>query len=202
MLIHNSPPNYQILYLSPLRDACLTRRNSGGHYAPSIATHLLAANSNNSSSAKIGVKTVGIINGFIDTAIQMESYPRFSQNNTYGIQLYDAKIAEAALQSFNEPQTGCKTLAASCNQAAASKDPNDAVPDPDVIQACAAAFVACYENVYLPVELFSGVSPRPPQRSGSQQALPTCLLTISRETRLISCISTRVSSLPCMQKVT
>ena len=144
------------------------RFNSGGHYAPSIASAIMSkkapgqkrqddSSSKGQPARKLGVKTVGIINGWIDIAVQADAFPVFAVNNTYGIQAYNQSVADEALAALTAPG-GCYDAIKQCRQLVVAKDPKGYLNDPDVVQACALGFQICWGGVYQPFETYSGVS--------------------------------------------
>ena len=146
----------------------------GGHFAPALADTIIRERnpatrelSKNVPRGKhgdrthqafdIGIDTVGIINGFYDLKIQAESFPDFAVNNTYGIKAYSQKMFANTSESFKS-QGGCLDLAEKCNQLMAEGDPKHFANNATVLEQCGKAFEVCWNKVYLPYELESGVS--------------------------------------------
>lgn len=108
---------------------------SGGHWAPAIATELL-------KQGKIGVNSVGIINGIIDIFAQAASWPDFAVNNTYGIQTTSPVFLSQAIQLYNMPG-GCKEQGDYCRALQAQETPNTYANTRTVATACSSAVDAC-----------------------------------------------------------
>ncbi len=131
----------------PFTPTDLTPTSSGGFYAPSIATQLLKQN-------KIGVSSVGIINGIIDLLIQTPAYPQFAVNNTYGIKaITDAQGADA-LDAFYRPGGG-RDQTIACKALQAQYDPNNYGKNVTVNDICNQAIFYGLAFVYGPYEQYS-----------------------------------------------
>ncbi|KAK3684819.1 carboxypeptidase S1 [Podospora appendiculata] len=114
----------------------------GGHYAPDLAARLLARNRqyNPSSSFRINVDSVGIINGVIDLLTQVPYYPQFAVNNTYGIKAISDAAAASALQAYAAPG-GCRDQATACQQLQLQYDPQNTGSNASINAVCGYAFV-------------------------------------------------------------
>lgn len=109
-----------------------------------MATQLLKQN-------KIGVSSVGIINGIIDLLIQAPAYPRFAVNNTYGINAITDAEAAQALNAFDQPGGG-RDLALACEALQAQYDPNNYGNNLTVNNFCQQAVNYNLGYVYYPYE--------------------------------------------------
>lgn len=139
---------------------------SGGHYAPAVASILTGTrkkcrSGHHGNTFTIGVDSVGIINGFIDPVLQMNYFPTFAVNNTYGIKAYDDSVAEQIVDNLNQPD-GCKDRTGYCVAQQAAFDPNNYGNNDTVNNICLGVFSWCWENVYGPFEALSGVGRRSP----------------------------------------
>ncbi|OIW29530.1 alpha/beta-hydrolase [Coniochaeta ligniaria NRRL 30616] len=123
----------------------------GGFYAPSLATQLLQQN-------KIGVSSVGIIDGVIDLLIQAPAYPQFAVNNTYGIKAISDAQAADALNAFYQPG-GARDQTIACKALQAQYDPNDYGNNLTVNNICNQAIYYGLAYVYGPYEAFSNRHP-------------------------------------------
>ena len=78
----------------------------GGHYGPTFFDYFQTQNdlieSGQANGTKLVMDTLGIGNGIISEKIQAPYYPRFAQNNTYGIKAINDTIAQYALLSYCE----------------------------------------------------------------------------------------------------
>lgn len=108
---------------------------SGGHWAPAIASELL-------KQGKIGVNSVGIINGIIDIFEQAASWPDFAVNNTYSIQTTAPALLSQAIQYYSMPG-GCRDQGNNCRALQAQGDPNNYANNGTVNSACSTAVNTC-----------------------------------------------------------
>lgn len=122
----------------------------GGHYIPTYANYFAEQNarlaeSNCTEEAEIalGIDTVGLVNACIDN-IQMETYPEFAYNNTYGIQAINSSVYASALEAVPV----CRNLSATCVELADSKDPQGFGNVPEVNKACFTAYNYCFKNLH------------------------------------------------------
>jgi carboxypeptidase C (cathepsin A) len=122
----------------------------GGHYGPSFADYFERQNkkildgSIDSSALPLKLDTVGIVNGCIDILTQIDQYPHFAYNNTYGIQAINETEFQSALNAFPK----CRELVDTCKAVAAKDDPNTVGNNAAVNTACAGAFEYCFNNMW------------------------------------------------------
>jgi carboxypeptidase C (cathepsin A) len=102
------------------------------------------------NTLEIKLTSLGIVNGLIDQRIQMPYYPKFANNNTYGIQAIDLTTMLNDLSDLRSPG-GCDDLIATCRSVMDSADPNGYGDVPLVNDACKAAQSKCapIQNSYL-----------------------------------------------------
>ncbi len=142
----------------------------GGHFAPALADTIMRENNpvtsqlrkqpkkgDKSKVFKIGIDTVGVINGFFDMIIQGRTFPDFAMNNTYGIRAYSEANYTAALEAYGS-KGGCRDQGQACNRIMAESDPQHFANNETVLELCGKAFELCWNQVYLPYDLYSGVS--------------------------------------------
>ena len=142
----------------------------GGHFAPALADTILREadpatsqlhkqpkKGGKTKAFKVGIDTVGVINGFFDMIIQGQTFPNFAMNNTYGIKAYSKANYTAALEIF-ESRGGCHDQAQACNRLMATGDPSHFANNQTVLEQCGKAFELCWNQVYLPYDMYSGVS--------------------------------------------
>ncbi|KAH6625182.1 Alpha/Beta hydrolase protein [Boeremia exigua] len=121
-----------------------------GHYNPSYADYfeqrntLITEGKHNGSAIEIHIDTVGLVNACIDIDTQIEFYPEFAYNNTYGLQLINDTQYESAHAALPE----CKRMTATCRALADAKDPRGLGNQPDVNKACLGAFLYCFSNLH------------------------------------------------------
>jgi carboxypeptidase C (cathepsin A) len=102
----------------------------GGVYGPAFADYFeqqnakrLSGNFASNETLEIKLKSLGIVNGLVDTSIQAPSWPRFAYNNTYGLQVIDQTTELNTLSSINNSDSGCKAQIAKCRDSAKKNDP-------------------------------------------------------------------------------
>jgi hypothetical protein len=102
------------------------------------------------STLEIELHSLGIINGLIDQQIQMPFYPKFANNNSYGISASDLTTTYNALSSIDAPN-GCLALIELCRSMMYSSDPDGYGNNQTVNEACATAQTSCnsIQNLYL-----------------------------------------------------
>jgi carboxypeptidase C (cathepsin A) len=130
----------------------------GGHYVPTFSSFFEAQNELIDSASekcpiKLGIDTVGIVNGCIDMLTQVPFYPKMAKNNTYGLDLMSDEAYAAAVKSFPK----CKVLTEACQSAAYRLDPMNTGANDEVNQECKKAFDFCYNSMAGPF-VASGVS--------------------------------------------
>ncbi|KAK8073773.1 Alpha/Beta hydrolase protein [Apiospora phragmitis] len=145
--------------LRPLRNFSKSGCSSiGGHYAPAIAKLLQSRAHSHSGALPVTVDTVGIISGFTDWQIQVESFPRFAINNTYGIQAYDLEVAESAAYNWSSPG-GCKEQVERCRALTPNSYRDQFGTNSTVMEVCGGASIWCWNNVYGAYDALSGRDP-------------------------------------------
>lgn len=119
-----------------------------GHYNPVYADYfeqqndLVANGSINGSAIELHIDTVGLVNACIDIDTQIDYYPEFAYNNTYGLQI----INETQYNSARAASSQCKNLTASCRALADAQDPKGLGNKPEVNRACLGAFLYCFSK--------------------------------------------------------
>jgi serine carboxypeptidase len=99
----------------------------------------------------IRLSALGIMNGFIDQAVQVPYYPKFAANNTYGVAAIDLTTMYNSISNLTAPG-GCIDLLTTCRSLMDKADPNGYGDVSAVNNACEAAQTSCnlIQNVYLP----------------------------------------------------
>jgi carboxypeptidase C (cathepsin A) len=102
------------------------------------------------STLEIQLTSLGIINGLVDQKIQMPYYPKFANNNTYGISAIDLTTMYNALSNLSA-LNGCNDLISTCRLVMDSSDPDGYGDVALVNEACNAAQLSCnlIQNVFL-----------------------------------------------------
>ncbi len=128
----------------------------GGKYGPAIGSFFSAQNRLResdpvfaNSTLEVNLKSLGIINGWIDLLVQTPYYPLFAYNNSYGIQTIDQLTQLNALSSYRSAG-GCEDLATSCRLQELVFDPVSGGDNALVNDACSQAQYSCQLNVIAP----------------------------------------------------
>jgi carboxypeptidase C (cathepsin A) len=102
------------------------------------------------NTLEISLTSLGIINGLIDQRIQMPFFPRFANNNTYGIEAINLTTMLNDLSDLRSPN-GCDDLILRCRGVMDSADPNGYGDVQSVNDACKDAQLKCapIQNSYL-----------------------------------------------------
>ena len=104
----------------------------GGHFAPATMKFFQEQNEKitngtiGQNAHHLHLETMGIINGVIDSNIQIEAMIRYSYNNSYNIQLYNQSHHDKLLHDFLKPG-GCRDQVLACR----SNPPPDNCVDVD-----------------------------------------------------------------------
>ncbi|KAF2401028.1 alpha/beta-hydrolase [Trichodelitschia bisporula] len=130
----------------------------GGIYGPAFATlfeeqNALRLNGTIDANATLDIRltSVGILNGLVDYKLQLPFYPKFANNNTYGIQAIDLTTSLNALSDFHSTG-GCQDMISQCRTLMQWADPEGNGDVRYVNNACSTAQSKCLatENVYGP----------------------------------------------------
>ena len=128
----------------------------GGKYGPAIGSFFSTQNSLResdpvfaNSTLEVNLKSLGIMNGWIDLLVQAPIYPLFAYNNSYGIQTIDQVTQLNALSSYRGAG-GCEDLTTSCRLQELVFDPDYSGDNALVNDACSQAQYSCQLNVIGP----------------------------------------------------
>jgi carboxypeptidase C (cathepsin A) len=128
----------------------------GGRYGPAIGSFFEAQSSRRqndptfaNSTLNLKLKSLGIINGWVDALVQTPSFPNFAYGNTYGIQAIDQVQQLNALSSYRGA-SGCQELLTSCRSQELAHDPENSGNTGFVNEACSEAAYRCQSDVYAP----------------------------------------------------
>jgi carboxypeptidase C (cathepsin A) len=122
----------------------------GGKYGPATAAYFEQQNQKirdgsiktASNQFLIHLDTLGIINGCVDDLAMSQSWPMIAFNNTYGIQVINETIYEAAMTAFSQPG-GCQSAILKCQSMAKQDDPENIGNNKMVNAACSEANLIC-----------------------------------------------------------
>lgn len=87
------------------------------------------------------------MNGCMDLLEQELSYAEFAYNNTYGINAINQTSYQTAIDSFNQPKTGCRDQIIRCQTLAARYDPLTIGANLTVNRICNNASQYCEDEV-------------------------------------------------------
>jgi len=130
----------------------------GGVYGPTFSDYFDEMNEkrangtiSKNSSVEIQLESLGIINGCMDFLTTGEYYPRFANNNTYGVEAINLEDALNQISTFHE-RGGCAEQIRACRTLAAKYDSEGEGDEQNVNDACSDAFTTCIaiENAYIP----------------------------------------------------
>ena len=128
----------------------------GGKYGPAFAAHferqnVLRKNGTipRNRTLEIRLTSLGIMQGCVDDLIQGPYYPRFANNNTYGIQALSIVDQVNAASSFLNAD-GCQQQIQACRNAVNSRDPQNEGDISTVNTICSNAQVLCNQQVIGP----------------------------------------------------
>lgn len=123
----------------------------GGFYGPVTTSYILSQNElitegrpTIANATVLPLRTLGILNGCIDSRAMTLGIPEFAYNNTYGIQAYSREVYEEAIANITRPETGCHALIDTCRSLAAEGDPEYFGTNETVNAACFSATYYCY----------------------------------------------------------
>lgn len=126
----------------------------GGRYGPAIGRFFEEQNNRRlsepafaNSTFDVSLKSLGILNGWIDSAVQSPAFPNFAYQNSYGIQTINQVQQLNALSSFHGAG-GCQELTITCRSLQLTLDPTGNGNIEQVNTACAAATYSCQANLY------------------------------------------------------
>ena len=134
----------------------------GGRYGPVFAETFEEQNAKRlngqlprNSTVELHLSSLGIVNGCIDMQTQVEYYPIFANNNTYGFKALKDDEASFYLSKYSA-KGGCKDLLNQCFTASEVSDPDDNGHVIDVNTVCRNAETAC--NQIMSIYINSGRS--------------------------------------------
>jgi carboxypeptidase C (cathepsin A) len=139
-----------------------------GFFAPATSAYFQRKNeeikngtSTDSKAKAIPLGTIGMNNGCVDSLSQAASFPEYAHNNTYGVQVIDDNVYDAALTNMTKAG-GCLDTINSCRSEAALSDPLGHGNNQTVNEICVMATYLCYFVIQGAYQENSNVSPPPP----------------------------------------
>ncbi|EQK99793.1 carboxypeptidase S1 [Ophiocordyceps sinensis CO18] len=131
----------------------LFSQSYGGVYGPIFAETWEAQNQkrltgvlNRDTTLELRLTSLGIMNGCVDSTLQVPTTPAFANNNTYGIKALSDNEASLYLGKFSA-SSGCKDLLAQCQTAAARQPWEGSGNQTDADAVCRQATLTCLDIV-------------------------------------------------------
>ena len=128
----------------------------GGKYGPAFAAHFERQNAlrRNGSLARnktleVHLTSLGIMQGCVDDLVQGPFYPRFANNNTYGIQALSIVDQSNAASGFLGAD-GCQQQIQACRNAVTANDPQNEGDVLSVNTICSNAQLVCNRQLIVP----------------------------------------------------
>ena len=130
----------------------------GGRYGPIFASTWeeqntkrgnLSVGSTSNKTVNIRLKSLGIIQGCVDDAVQAVYYPRFANENSYGIKAMALADQQASASSFFSAD-GCQQLITQCRTAVNASDPENDGDVQSVNDICRNAVETCQTRLVGP----------------------------------------------------
>lgn len=128
----------------------------GGKYGPAVGSLFEAQNTRRqidsefaATTINITLKSLGIINGWVDLLTQTPFHPKFAYENTYQIEAISQLQELNALSAYNNAN-GCQQQTAYCREQESSLDPLGLGNVDQVNQVCSQAQVYCQTYVVAP----------------------------------------------------
>lgn len=128
----------------------------GGKYGPAVGSFFRSQSDRRqrdldytNRTIEIGLKSLGIINGWIDLLTQAPFHPRFAYQNSYGIEAISQLQQLNSLSAYRSAD-GCQQLTLDCRALASARDPLGKGNIDEVNEACSAAQYLCQTQVVGP----------------------------------------------------
>ena len=137
-------------------DINLSAENYGGRHGPIFAEIFEEQNQrryngslNQDDTVPVHLVSLDLVNGGIDSALQVPEYIKFANGNTYGVQAVSDEDAEFYLNLY-EDLGKYRDLLARCTAAVADGDPDGEGDSIKINRICATADMACaqIESMY------------------------------------------------------
>ncbi|KAH0337683.1 alpha/beta-hydrolase, partial [Aureobasidium melanogenum] len=119
----------------------------GGHWVPTFADYFYKQNDRISSgglnATSLTIESLGLINACIDAETQIPFYPVMAANNTYGIKVFNDTTYASSMAALPK----CLNMTKTCRSLASRLDPEGWGNNTDVNNACASAYLYCFDAV-------------------------------------------------------
>ncbi|KAG9692005.1 alpha/beta-hydrolase, partial [Aureobasidium melanogenum] len=118
-----------------------------GHWVPTFADYFYKQNDRISSgdlnATSLTIESLGLINACTDAETQIPFYPVMAANNTYGIKVFNDTTYADSMAALPK----CLNMTKTCKSLASSVDPEGLGNNTDVNDACASAYLYCFDAV-------------------------------------------------------
>ncbi|TKA68290.1 hypothetical protein B0A55_04291 [Friedmanniomyces simplex] len=128
------------------KDITIWGNSYGGYWVPTTAAYFVSQNDkirtgelNGSSVIELPIDTIGFTNGCVDLLYQAEFYPQMAYNNTYGLQVINETVYEAAMAALPD----CLQLVRECRSLSQQYDPDQFANNETVNAVCNNAVSSC-----------------------------------------------------------
>ncbi|KAG9747976.1 alpha/beta-hydrolase, partial [Aureobasidium melanogenum] len=125
----------------------------GGHWVPTFADYFYKQNdlisSGHLNATSLTIESLGLINACIDAETQIPFYPVMAANNTYGIKVFNDTTYAGSVAALPK----CLNLTKTCRSLASRLDPEGWGNNTDVNNACASAYLYCFDAVVRETQL-------------------------------------------------
>lgn len=140
----------------PVAEVHLFTESYGGKYGPAVGSFFQSQNDRRQSdldyanrTIEVGLKSLGIINGWVDLLIQAPFHPRYAYENSYGIEAISQLQQLNALSAYRSAN-GCQQSTLDCRGLAITLDPLGEGNVEQVNAACSEAQYLCQTQVVGP----------------------------------------------------
>lgn len=134
-------------YSTSSRDISVWGSSYAGFYVPELAATVSRRlkklpHSHPLRERGLRVDAIGVTNGCVDFYYQVEGFPRYAVNNTYGVKFYNDTFYQEIQNNVTKPG-GCLDLIDQCRQAGLAGDPDYTGNNATVNQICIGATLFC-----------------------------------------------------------
>ena len=143
----------------PVADVHLFTESYGGKYGPALGSFFKSQNDRRqrdlgyaNKTIEVGLKSLGIINGWVDLLTQAPFHPRYAYQNSYGIEAI-SQLQQLNTLSAYRSANGCQQATLNCRALAGALDPLGNGNNAAVNEACSAAQYLCQTQVVGPYAL-------------------------------------------------
>ncbi|KAK5046078.1 hypothetical protein LTR84_008535 [Exophiala bonariae] len=143
----------------PVAEVHLFTESYGGKYGPAVGLFFRSQNDRRrhdldyaNRTIEVSLKSLGIINGWVDLLTQAPFHPQFAYQNSYGIEAISQLQQLNTLSSYRGAN-GCQQATLECRALSSALDPLANGNIPQVNKACSTAQYICQTQVIGPYTL-------------------------------------------------